>query len=60
MIEALDPRARWPVALCGGLGGALADTVPEPYRARLRAPQADAATGALRLAARAAQREGLL
>lgn len=60
MIEELDPRASWPVALCGGLGGALADTVPEPYRARLREPQADAATGALRLAARAAQREGLL
>ncbi|KGR96319.1 MULTISPECIES: BadF/BadG/BcrA/BcrD ATPase family protein [Burkholderia] len=60
MIDALDPAAALPVALCGGLAGALASAVPEPHRARLVVPQADSAHGALRLAAREAARLGLV
>ncbi|WP_323119397.1 BadF/BadG/BcrA/BcrD ATPase family protein [Burkholderia alba] len=56
MIDALDPAAAWPVALCGGLAGALAPAVPARSQARLRAPLADSAHGALRLAQREAAR----
>ncbi|KVE34866.1 BadF/BadG/BcrA/BcrD ATPase family protein [Burkholderia sp. BDU5] len=59
MIDALDPAAALPVALCGGLADALVSAVPEPHRARLVAPQADSAHGALRLAAQEAARLGL-
>ncbi|ABN85048.1 BadF/BadG/BcrA/BcrD ATPase family protein [Burkholderia pseudomallei 668] len=59
MIDALDPAAALPVALCGGLAQALASAVPEPHGARLVAPQADSAHGALRLAEREAARLGL-
>ncbi|WP_246796433.1 BadF/BadG/BcrA/BcrD ATPase family protein [Burkholderia perseverans] len=56
MIDALDPARSLPVALCGGLAGQLEAAVPEPHRARLRAPLADSAHGALRLAQREAAR----
>lgn len=55
LVDALDPSARLPIALCGGLGAALADHVPPSHRARLRPPAADSAHGALRLAERAAR-----
>lgn len=54
LVDALDPLGRMPVALCGGLATALARYVPASHRARLRAPQADSAHGALELARRAA------
>jgi glucosamine kinase len=54
LIDALDPAAAWPVALCGGLAAPLADAVPERHRPRLRAPLADSAQGALQLARREA------
>jgi glucosamine kinase len=56
MIDALDPAAAWPVALCGGLAVPLADAVPARHRSRLRAPFADSARGALHLAQREAAR----
>lgn len=56
LIDALDPAAAWPVALCGGLAAPLADAVPELHRPRLRAPFADSAQGALQLARREAAR----
>jgi glucosamine kinase len=54
MIDALDPSAALPVSLCGGLGGPLREFVPQAYQARLRAPLADSAHGALQLALRVA------
>ncbi|AOK28393.1 MULTISPECIES: BadF/BadG/BcrA/BcrD ATPase family protein [Burkholderia] len=59
MIDALDSDAVLPVALCGGLANAFAGVVPESHRARLVAPLADSTHGALRLAARQAQRLGI-
>jgi glucosamine kinase len=56
LIDALDPAAQLPVALCGGLAEPLTPFVPEPHRARLRAPLSDSVHGALRLAAREAVR----
>ncbi|RQR29461.1 BadF/BadG/BcrA/BcrD ATPase family protein [Burkholderia sp. Bp9142] len=53
MIDALDPRQALPVALCGGLAGALEPAVPARHAARLRAPLDDSAHGALRLALQA-------
>ncbi|WP_321879609.1 BadF/BadG/BcrA/BcrD ATPase family protein [Paraburkholderia bannensis] len=50
MISALDPSAALPVALAGGLGQPLREWVPQAMRERLRAPLADSASGALRLA----------
>ncbi|WP_322068332.1 BadF/BadG/BcrA/BcrD ATPase family protein [Paraburkholderia bannensis] len=50
MISALDPTAALPVALAGGLGQPLREWVPQAMRERLRAPLADSASGALRLA----------
>lgn len=52
MIDALDPHQALPVALCGGLADALAPAVPARHAARLRAPIADSAHGALQLALR--------
>jgi glucosamine kinase len=49
---------RLPVALAGGLGQPLREWVPETVRERLRAPLADSASGALRLAQREAARLG--
>ena len=56
MIVALDPFGALPVALCGGLGPPLREWVPDAVRGRLRAPLADSAHGALRLASREAVR----
>ncbi|GAB7536238.1 glucosamine kinase nucleotide-binding domain-containing protein [Burkholderia sp. 3C] len=56
MIDALDPDQSLPVALCGGLAGQLEAAVPAAHRARLRAPLADSAHGALQLAQREAAR----
>jgi glucosamine kinase len=52
-VDALDPGAQLPVALCGGLAAPLAEHVPVSHRARLRPPLADSAHGALELARRA-------
>ena len=56
MIAALDPSARLPIALCGGLGAPLREYVPQAYQPRLREPLADSAHGGLRLAQREAGR----
>jgi glucosamine kinase len=48
---ALDPQARLPLALCGGLGSALRDFLPADLLARAGAPQGDSAAGALRMIA---------
>jgi glucosamine kinase len=53
LVDALDPSAQLPVALCGGLAVPLAEYVPASHRARLRPPRADSAHGALELARRA-------
>jgi glucosamine kinase len=50
IIAALDPSRELPIALCGGLGVPLSEYVPHEYQARLRAPLADSAHGALYLA----------
>jgi glucosamine kinase len=60
MIAALDPSGSLPVAMCGGLGGPLSEYVPQRYQARLRAPLADSAHGALQLAQREALRIGAI
>lgn len=56
MVDALDPAGTASVALCGGLAAPLEPYVPASHRARLRAPLADSAHGALELARRAALR----
>ena len=56
MAAALDPSGALPVALCGGLGQPLRDWLPDALRTRLRAPLADSAHGALRLAMHEAAR----
>jgi len=48
---ALDPQAKLPLALCGGLGSALRDFLPADLLARAGAPQGDSAAGALRMIA---------
>jgi glucosamine kinase len=53
LVDALDPSALLPVALCGGLAAPLTEYVPASHRARLRPPLADSAHGALVLARRA-------
>lgn len=50
MVQALDPSATLPVALCGGLAGALAPWLPAPLTARLIVPRAPSVEGALLLA----------
>jgi glucosamine kinase len=57
MALALDPDGTLPVALCGGLASPLEPFVPATLRARLRAPLADSAAGALQLARRAMNAE---
>jgi len=52
MVAALDPGGTLPVALCGGLASPLEPFVPASLQGRLRAPFADSASGALRLARR--------
>jgi glucosamine kinase len=59
IIEALDPSAQLPVALCGGLGEPLRGYVPLRFQARLRAPLVDSARGALQLAQQEAARLGV-
>lgn len=49
MATALDPQARLPLALCGGLALPLQPYLPPALQARARAPLADAVDGALRL-----------
>ena len=56
IIAALDVSGELPVALCGGLGVPLREYVPSQYQARLRAPLADSAHGALYLARQEAAR----
>jgi glucosamine kinase len=53
LVAALDPAGALPVALCGGLAAPFEPFVPAGLRARLRAPLADSAAGALQLAKRA-------
>lgn len=53
LASALDATGCAPIALCGGLATPLAGYVPASHRARLRAPLADSAHGALELARRA-------
>lgn len=50
MIDALDPEGGLPIALSGGLAGALRPFVPARFDARLREPLADSVGGALSLA----------
>lgn len=54
LVDALDPAGGLPVALCGGLGTALADFVAPAHQRRLVAARADSAHGALLLAQRGA------
>jgi len=54
LIDALDPRGAFPVALCGGLGEPMGAFLPPSHRARLVPPRADSAHGALELARRVA------
>ena len=49
IARALDPSGTLPLALCGGLGAALRDWLPAELSARARAPEGDAAAGALRM-----------
>ncbi len=49
IAHALDPQARLPLALCGGLGAALRDFLPPELLARAGKPQGDSAAGALRM-----------
>jgi glucosamine kinase len=51
IAHALDPQARLPLALCGGLGAALRDFLPADLLARAGKPQGDSAAGALRMIA---------
>ena len=52
IARALDPDGTLPLALCGGLGDALRDYLPQGLSSRIRAPLGDAAAGALRMVAR--------
>jgi len=49
LAAAVDPGGALPLAICGGLGRMLADWLPPALAARARAPEDDAAGGALRL-----------
>ena len=49
IAHALDPSGTLPLALCGGLGAPLRQYLPAELLARSRAPQGDAANGALRM-----------
>jgi glucosamine kinase len=52
IARALDPGGTLPLALCGGLGAALRDYLPQGLSSRVLAPRGDSAAGALRLVAR--------
>ena len=52
LATALDPDGALPLAWCGGLAAPLQPFLPQDLLVRSRAPLADSATGALRLAAR--------
>jgi len=52
IARALDPDGSLPLALCGGLGAALRDYLPQGLSSRAGAPLGDAAAGALRMIAR--------
>ncbi|MES2072532.1 MAG: BadF/BadG/BcrA/BcrD ATPase family protein [Pseudomonadota bacterium] len=52
---ALDPSARLPIALCGGLAAPLLEYLPPSLLNRIVQPQADSATGALILIQRQLQ-----
>jgi glucosamine kinase len=52
LATALDPHGALPLAWCGGLAAPLQPFLPHELLVRSRAPLADSATGALRLAAR--------
>ncbi|MCG2585659.1 BadF/BadG/BcrA/BcrD ATPase family protein [Massilia sp. TS11] len=49
MANALDPDARLPLALCGGLAAPLRPYLPPALAARARDPLGDAAAGALQM-----------
>lgn len=49
IAHALDPGGTLPLALCGGLGGALRPWLPPALAARARAPLGDSADGAVRM-----------
>lgn len=51
IAQALDPAGTLPLALCGSLGAALRDWLPDGLSARARAPEGDSAAGALRMIA---------
>jgi len=52
IARALDPDGTLPLALCGGLGAALRDYLPQGLSSRATVARGDAAAGALRLIAR--------
>lgn len=49
IARALDPDGTLPLALCGGLGDALRDYLPQGLSSRAHAPLGDSAAGALRM-----------
>jgi glucosamine kinase len=51
IARALDPEGNLPLALCGGLGIALRDYLPQGLSIRAGAPREDSAAGALRMIA---------
>jgi len=51
IARTLDPDGTLPLALCGGLGKALRDYLPQGLSSRAGTPQGDAAAGALRMLA---------
>lgn len=51
IARALDPDDTLPLALCGGLGNALRDYLPQGLSSRAGAPLGDSASGALRMLA---------
>jgi len=59
IAHALDPDGALPLALCGGLGAALHDYLPQGFAARAAAPQGDSAQGALRMVAHYLVKHGM-
>lgn len=53
MVDALDPDARYPLALCGSLAPVFGPRLPPAYARRAVPPAGDAVDGALWLASRA-------
>lgn len=58
MVDALDPDARYPLALCGSLAPVFRPRLAPRYAGRAVLPAGDAVDGALLLAARALRAEG--